>query len=126
MPNERFPVEKPAVLKASTPGGHPAIGAAWLAAIALLIGAALLFALRSFVYPFLAVAALGLLLGGLTVYLLRHARFLDRLTRAERALRAGDLAMARSIVAPLVDRYPAFPPVQRMAGLVLYPSGDPL
>ena len=25
MPNERFPVEKPAVLKASTPGSHPVI-----------------------------------------------------------------------------------------------------
>lgn len=126
MPNEPFPVEKPAVLKASTPGGHPAILSAWLGAVVLLVAAVLLFALRSFLYPAAAIIALGLLAGGLVAYLLRHARFLGRLTRAERALRSGDLSTARAIVAPLVDRYPAFPPVQRMAGLILYPSGDPL
>jgi len=126
MPNEPFPVEKPAVLKASTPGSHPAIRAAWVAAIVLVLTAAILVGLHSFLYPAAAGAALALLLGGLVAYLLRHARFLDGLARAERALRAGDLAAARAIVAPLVDRYPTFPPVQRMAGLILYPSGDPL
>ena len=65
MPNEPFPVEKPAVLKASTPGGHPAILAAWLAAVVLLMAAVLLFALRSFLYPAPAVVALGLLAAGL-------------------------------------------------------------
>jgi tetratricopeptide (TPR) repeat protein len=119
-------VEKPAVLKASTPGSHPAIRAAWVAAIVLLLAAAILFVLRSFLYPAAAIGALGLLLGGLVAYVLRHARFLDRLARAERALRAGDLVAARAVVAPLLDRYPTFPAVQRMAGLVLYPSGDPL
>ena len=126
MPNERFPVEKPAVLKASTPGSHPIIRAAWRIAVALLLGSAALFALRSFIYPLPAILALGLFAAGFALYLIRHGRFLDTLTRAERALRAGDLAGARAIVAPLVDRYPTFPPVQRVAGLVLYPSGDPL
>jgi len=126
MPNERFPVEKPAVLKASTPGGHPVIQAAWRIGFVLLIGSAVLFALRSFIYPLPAILAVGLFAAGFAVYLVRHARFLGTLTRGERALRAGDLAGARAIVAPLVDRYPAFPPVQRLAGLILYPSGDPL
>jgi hypothetical protein len=126
MPIERFPVEKPAVLKASTPGGHPVIRAAWRIAFVLLIGSAALFALGSFIYPLPAMGALGLFAAGFAAYLIRHARFLGTLTRGERALRAGDLAGARSIVAPLVDRYPTFPPVQRLAGLILYPSGDPL
>src|SRR5439155_98150 len=39
---------------------------------------------------------------------------------------AGDLPMARAAVAPLVDRFPNIPAVQRVAGLVLYASGDPL
>lgn len=126
MPNERFPVEKPAVLKASTPGGHPIIRAAWRIALVLLLASAALFALRSFIYPLPAIVALGLFAAGFAAYLIRHARFLGTLTRGERALRAGDLAGARAIVAPLVDRYPTFPPVQRLAGLILYPSGDPL
>lgn len=119
-------MEKPGVLKASTPGSHPLIRAAWMAAAALLLVAAALFALRSFAYPAAALVAVGLVLGGLIAYVIRHARFLGRLTRAERALRVGDLPTARAIVAPLLDRYPGFPPVQRLAGLVLYPSGDPL
>jgi len=126
MPNERFHVEKPAVLKASTPGGHPFIRAAWRTAFALLIGSAALFAFRSFIYPLAAIGALGLFAAGFAAYLVRHARFLGTLTRGERALQAGDRAGARAIVAPLVDRYPTFPPVQRLAGLILYPSGDPL
>jgi len=92
----------------------------------LLIGSAALFALRSFIYPLPAIVALGLFAAGFAAYLVRHVRFLDTLSRGEQALRAGDLAEAREIVAPLVDRYPAFPPVQRLAGLILYPSGDPL
>src|SRR5207237_6971092 len=46
--------------------------------------------------------------------------------RGERALRSGDLPAARAIVAPLVDRFPNMPAIQRVAGLVLYASGDPL
>jgi hypothetical protein len=126
MPNERFPVEKPAVLKASTPGSHPVIRAVWLAAFVLLLAAVGLMALRAFPYLMVALIAAGWFAAGLVAYLIRHARFLGTLSRGERALRSGDLAGARAIVAPLVDRYPTVAPVQRLAGLVLYPSGDPL
>jgi tetratricopeptide (TPR) repeat protein len=126
VPNEPFPVEKPAVLKASTPGSHPVIRAAWRIGFVLLIASAALFVPRSFIYPLPAILALGLFAVGFAAYLVRHARFLGTLSRGERALRAGDLVGARAIVAPLVDRYPTFPPVQRLAGLILYPSGDPL
>jgi len=119
-------VEKPAVLKASTPGSHPVIRAVWLAAFVLLLVAVGLFALRAFSYPMVALIAAGWFAAGLVAYVIRHVRFLGTLARGEGALRAGDLAGARAIVAPLVDRYPAFPPVQRLAGLILYPSGDPL
>ncbi|HAF09630.1 MAG TPA: hypothetical protein DCK98_06040 [Chloroflexi bacterium] len=119
-------MEKPAVLKASTPGSHPVIRAVWLAAFVLLLAAVALMALRAFSYPLVALIAAGWFVAGLVAYLIRHARFLGTLARGERALRAGDLAAARAIVAPLVDRYPTFPPVQRLAGLILYPSGDPL
>ncbi|MHB8632054.1 MAG: tetratricopeptide repeat protein, partial [Candidatus Limnocylindria bacterium] len=123
---ERFPVEKPTVLKASTPGSHPVIRGVWLAALVLLLAAAVLFALGSFAYPAVALVGAGWLVAGLIAYLIRHARFLAIVDRGERALRAGDIATARTVAAPLVDRYPAFPPVQRLAGLILYPSGDPL
>jgi len=126
MPREAFPVEKPAVLKASMPGSHPVIRAVWLAAFVLLLVAVGLMVLRSFASPVVALIAAGWFVAGLVAYLVRHARFLATLERGERALRAGDLGVARAIVAPLLDRYPAFPPVQRLAGLVLYPSGDPL
>lgn len=119
-------MEKPAVLKASTPGSHPVIRAVWLAAFVLLLVAVGLFALRAFSYPMVALIAAGWFAAGLVAYVIRHVRFLGTLARGEGALRAGDLAGARAIVAPLVDRYPAFPPVQRLAGLILYPSGDPL
>lgn len=119
-------MEKPDVLKASTPGGHPLIRGLWLGGVLLLLASAALFALRSFAYPIPAVLALLAFGAGLLAYLFRHGRFLATLARGERALRAGDLPAARAIAAPLVDRYPAFPPVQRLAGLVLYPSGDPL
>src|SRR5438874_3727916 len=126
MPKERFAVEKPAVLKASTPGSHPLIRAVWLAAFALLLAAVALLALGAFAYPAVALIAAGWFVAGVIAYVIRHARFLGRLSRGERALRSGDLATARAAVAPLVDRYPVFPPVQRLAGLILYPSGDPL
>jgi len=119
-------VEKPAVLKASTPGSHPVIRAVWLAAFVMLLAAVGLMALGAFSYPMVALIAAGWFAVGLVAYLIRHVRFLGTLSRGERALRSGDLAGARAIAAPLVDRYPTFAPVQRLAGLVLYPSGDPL
>jgi len=119
-------VEKPPVLKASTPGSHPLIRVVWLAGFVLLLGAVALLAVGSSASRIIALIAAGWLVAGVTAYAIRHARFLGRLSRGERALRSGDLATARAAVAPLVDRYPTFPPVQRLAGLILYPSGDPL
>jgi len=119
-------VEKPAVLKASTPGSHPLIRGVWLAAFVLLLAAVALMVAGSFAYPLVALIAAGWFVAGLGAYLVRHARFLATLAHGERALRGGDLLQARAVAAPLVDRYPTFPPVQRLAGLVLYPSGDPL
>ena len=119
-------MEKPAVLKASTPGSHPLIRAVWLTAFVLLLAAVAMQALGAVVYPAVALIAAGLLVAGVIAYVVRHVRFLGTLSRGEQALRAGDLAAARAAVAPLVDRYPVFPPVQRLAGLILYPSGDPL
>jgi tetratricopeptide (TPR) repeat protein len=127
MPFEPFPVEKPAVLKASRPGSHPFIRAVWLTGYALLLAAAgLRVAGGDRVSQIAALAAAALFLGGVAAYVVRHVRLLGRLSRAEETLRAGDLAATRAVAAPLLDRYPAFPPVQRLAGLVLYPSGDPL
>ena len=119
-------MEKPAVLKASTPGSHPLIRGVWLAAFVLLLAAVALMVAGSFAYPLVALIAAGWFVAGLGAYLVRHARFLATLAHGERALRGGDLLQARAVAAPLVDRYPTFPPVQRLAGLVLYPSGDPL
>src|SRR5258708_32933459 len=126
MPFERFPVEKPVVLKASTPGGHPVIRAVWLGGFFLLALAALMFEIGAFSYPIPAVTGLAWIVAGLVAYGARHARFAGTLARRERALRTGDLPAARAIVAPLVDRFPNIPAVQRVAGLVLYASGDPL
>jgi len=119
-------VEKPAVLKASTPGGHPIIRAVWLGAFILLVLAALLFEIGAFSYPIPAVTAVAWLVAGLVAYGVRHARFLGTLAGGERALRSGDLPAARAVIAPLVDRFPNIPAVQRVAGLALYASGDPL
>ncbi|MDQ6857945.1 MAG: hypothetical protein M3Z65_03005 [Chloroflexota bacterium] len=114
------------MLKSSTPGSHPVIRALWLAAVVLLLGAVAMLAVGWPGYGLVAALAGICFAGGFVAYLFRHARFLGTLARAERALSRGDLATARAIAAALVDRYPGFPPVQRIAGLVLYPSGDPL
>ena len=127
MPFEPFPVEKPGVLKPSTPGSHPVIRVIWRGGAVLLLVAAGLAAVRAEPWSRIAaLAAAGCFVGGLGAYIVRHVRFIGRLGRGETALRAGDLATARAIAAPLLDRYPGFPAVQRLAGLVLYPSGDPL
>ena len=119
-------MEKPAVLKASTPGGHPIIRAVWLGAYVLFALAGLLFVLRAFSYVIPLFIAAACIVAGLIAYGVRHARFLGTLGRAERALHSGDLPAARALTAPLVDRFPTLPAVQRVAGLVLYASGDPL
>jgi hypothetical protein len=126
MPNERFPVEKPAVLKASTPGSHPVIRGVWLVGYVLLLGAAGLMVSGVPSFRIVALIAAGIFIAGIAAYVVRHARYLATLSRGAGALEAGDLATARAVVAPLVDRYPTFWPVQRLAGLILYPSGDPL
>lgn len=127
MPFEPFPVEKPAVLKASMPGSHPAIRALWRTGFGILLAAAVLMAGRlDPLFRIATAAAAGCFVLGIAAYATRHARVLGKLSAGERALRSGDHAGARAVAAPLLDRYPAFPPVQRLAGLVLYPSGDPL
>src|SRR5437763_1893320 len=91
MPKEPFAVEKPAVLKASTPGSHPLIRAVWLTAFVLLLAAVAMQALGAVVYPAVALIAAGLLVAGVIAYVVRHVRFLGTLSRGEQALRAGDL-----------------------------------
>ncbi len=59
-------------------------------------------------------------------YLARHIRFLRTLGAVERALARGDLARARAIAAPLLDRFPGQPLVLKAAAGVLYATGDPL
>ena len=119
-------MEKPGVLRPSTPGGHPAIGAAWLAGTALALIAAALYGWRSpTAAPLAAIAAL-VFASGLVGYAVRHARFVGSLGRADRALAAGDLEAARDILAPLLDRFPGLPAVTRPAGRLLYAAGDPL
>jgi len=46
--------------------------------------------------------------------------------RARKALDAGDLARARALVAPLLDRFGTVTLVRKAAAEVLYASGDPL
>lgn len=114
------------MLRPSTPGGHRVIGAAWLAGVALLLTAALFYALRSTTATLLAAVA-GLLFGsGLIAYAVRHAQFVRALGRAEAALAGGDHGAARDILAPLLDRFPGLPAVARASGRLLYAAGDPL
>ena len=62
----------------------------------------------------------------------RASRFTDiwsvprDLWRAEHALDAGELARARALVGPLLERYPQLTFVRKIAAEVLYASGDPL
>jgi tetratricopeptide (TPR) repeat protein len=46
--------------------------------------------------------------------------------RARRALRSGDLERARRLVAPLLDTYGSVTFIRKVAGEILYASGDPL
>jgi tetratricopeptide (TPR) repeat protein len=112
---------------ATTPGAHPLIRTAWIAAAGLLVVGLVLLVSRAgrAAIPVLAVA-LALFVGGYVAYLVRHLRFLRVLERAEADLDRGDLERARVVLAPLLDRYPGLAPVQRAAGLATYALGDPL
>jgi len=111
-------VEKPTVLRASTPGGHPLINLAWVWSALLVLG--------SFIGGPPAIWGVLVALAALAVYLYRHRKFLERLDRADRALDRGELTDARALIAPLLERYPALPIVQKAAAAALYASGDPL
>lgn len=111
-------MDKPGGLRPSTPGGHIAISLAWLAAFVL--------AAASVWSPTLLPGSVALALGAFAVYLVRHVRFLRRLGAVERALARGDLASARAIAAPLLDRFPGQPLALKAAADVLYATGDPL
>lgn len=111
-------MDKPTVLRPSTPGGHPVISLAWLASLGL--------AFTAVWWPLLLPLAVATAVGAFAIYLVRHARFLRSLGAVERALARGDLAGARAIAAPLLDRFPDLAAVQKSAAGVLYASGDPL
>lgn len=111
-------MDKPGVLRPSSPAGHPAIFAAFLAALGLAAGAVW--------EPRLLLPGVALAAGALAIYLVRHGRFLRRLAAVEQALGRGDLAGAREIAAPLLDRFPDHPLIQKASADVLYASGDPL
>ena len=114
------------MLRPSTPGGHRLIGAAWLVGVGLVLVALLLYGLRTAAAAPVAAAG-GLVFSvGLVAYAVRHARFAGSLGRAEIALAGGDLAAARDILAPLLDRFPGLPAVARASGRLLYAAGDPL
>lgn len=83
-------------------------------------------AVASLWYPVLLPGSVALALGAFAVYLVRHIRFLRRLGAVERALARGDLATARAIAAPLLDRFPGQPLALKAAADVLYATGDPL
>lgn len=111
----------------ATPGSHPLIRAAWLAAAALVaIGGALAFTGGGRAALGVLAAAGVLFVGALAWYLVRHLAFEREVARAEAALDAADLERARLILAPMLDRYAHLPLVQRAAGRALYAIGDPL
>ena len=113
---------------ARTPGGHPLIRSAWLAAICLFGVAAGVAGFAHALRPagIVAAVAVALLVGGYLAYLARHLAFERALGRAEAALDGGDLERARAILSPMLDRYPQLALVQRAAGRTLYALGDPL
>lgn len=70
--------------------------------------------------------ALVLFVGAYVAYLVRHIGFVREISRADEALRAGELERARAILAPLLESYGHIALVQRAAGRALYELGDPL
>lgn len=73
----------------------------------------------------LAVLALALL-GWIGLYQVRLRAVSADLVAAEDALDAGEIARARSLVAPLLAGHPRLGIVQEVAGDILYAGGDPL
>lgn len=120
-------VDKWAVLRAITPGGHPLITAAWLIGLVALLLAAAAMALGAGVIGLLlTLGAIVVLAGASLAYQLRLRRFSATLVAVEEALDAGDLQRARGLMAPLLARFHTFPLVQEVAADVLYAAGDPL
>jgi tetratricopeptide (TPR) repeat protein len=120
-------VDKPAVLRAVTPGGHPVITALWLfgvAAAVLAFAAAVLGA--SVPAAVLALAALVAFVAGSVAYRQRLRRFSATLVAVEDALDDDDVKRARDLMAPLLARFHTYPLVQEVAADVLYAAGDPL
>lgn len=112
----------------ATPGAHPLIRAAWIAALGLLSTGAALAVLGSGgrVLLIVLVVAVVMLLAGYVAYLIRHIVFERVIRGAEAALDAADLERARSALSPLLERFPDLALVQRAAGRTLYALGDPL
>jgi tetratricopeptide (TPR) repeat protein len=120
-------VDKRAVLRAVTPGGHPAITALWVIGLGAAVGAFAAAVLGAFTAAaLLLLAAVLVLVAGSVAYRLRLRRFSATLLAAEEALDAGDIKRARDLMAPLLARFHTFPLVQEVAADVLYAAGDPL
>ncbi|HEV8656475.1 MAG TPA: hypothetical protein VGR85_13285 [Candidatus Limnocylindria bacterium] len=120
-------MDKPPVLRAVTPGGHPVITALWLFGVA---AAVLAFAAAtvgtSGLAAVLALAALVSFVAGSVAYRQRLRRFSATLVAVEEALDADDVQRARDLMAPLLARFHTYPMVQEVAADVLYAAGDPL
>lgn len=111
-------MDKHTVLRPSTPGGHPLVSGAWLAALGL--------GVASLAVPVLLPIAVALAVAGMAAYLLRHLRFVRKLEAIEGALARGNLEEARGLAAPLLGRFPDVALVQKASADVLYAAGDPL
>jgi len=75
----------------------------------------------------IALAAVGLLAGAWLIFMLFvYLRARRRLALARAALDAGDTDRARSLVAPLLARFPTISFVDNAAAEILYETGDPL
>ena len=120
-------VDKRAVLRAVTPGGHPAITAGWLLGLALIAVAAVVLSFgATTTAELVALGAIVVLVAASVAYQLRLRRFSATLVATEEALDAGDTKRARDLMAPLLARFHTFPLVQEVAADVLYAVGDPL
>jgi hypothetical protein len=120
-------VDEPAVLRAVTPGGHPAITVLWMLGIGAAVLALVALALGAVATAeLLAIGATTVLVAAFAAYQVRLRRFSATLVATEAALDAGDLTRARELMAPLLARFHTFPLVQEVAADVLYAAGDPL